>query len=47
MGLYVGQENREKEMDNTVDEDTEGWGKGNVARRRLLREEGGIKSHRR
>lgn len=27
MGLYVGQEKQEKEMDNTVDEDAEGWGK--------------------
>lgn len=27
MGLYVGQEKQEKEMDNTVGEDAEGWGK--------------------
>lgn len=27
MELYGGRENQEKEMDNTVDEDAEGWGK--------------------
>lgn len=30
MGPYVGQESQEKEMDNTMDEDAEGWGKGNM-----------------
>lgn len=45
MELYVGRSKQEKEIDNTLDEDTEAFRGRSVAKRYLLVEQHGVKSH--